>query len=283
MTEIQQIVEQIDMLKPIPPVATQILALAEDPDSSMTHIAHLVQHDPALTANLLKLCNSSYFGLPRKVESVKDATVLMGLEQVVELVLLNSLAENFKADLDGYGLGEGELWRHAVSSAHVAKIMARRHGVPHQRNLVFTAALLKDIGKLILGRYVAFSFERINILVQSRGYSFNEAEEEVIGMNHEQLGALVAQKWHFSDRMIYIIGNHHLADESARDDPETGLVYLSDIICMMMGVCTGADGLSYRFYSDVLKRLNLCDKDLQTAIAEMGENRQVIEELLDSI
>ena len=100
-------------------------------------------------------------------------------------------------------------------------------------------------------------------------------------MNHEELGALVAKKWHFSQKLIYIIRHHHLSDESARQDLETALVYLADIICMMMGLCAGADGLSYRFYGDVLNRLNLSEKDLQGIIAEAGKNRQQVEIILN--
>jgi hypothetical protein len=80
--------------------------------------------------------------------------------------------------------------------------------------------------------------------------------------------------------LIYIIRHHHLSDESARQDLDTSLVYMADIICMMMGVCTGADGLSYRFYGDVLNRLNLSEKDLQGIIAEAGKNQQQVEMLL---
>ncbi len=283
MPDLKDIVRQIDQLDPVPPVATQIMALAEEPDSALSEIADLILNDPAITANLLKICNSAYFGLNRKVESVRDAIGFVGLDQIVQLVMLNSVSQNLKKQLQGYGLGEGELWRHAVSSAHVAKILAGKFGISQHRHLIYTAALLKDIGKLILGRFVAFSFEEINILVNSKGFSFNEAEKKVIGMNHEELGAMVGQKWRFSDKLIYIIRHHHLSNESAREDPATALVYLADIICMMMGVCTGADGLSYRFYSDVLKRMDLTEKDLQAIIAETGENQQKIEHLLNLI
>jgi len=283
MTEIEDIVGQIDQLEPVPPVAGQIMALAEDPDSSLSEIAELILNDPAITANLLKTCNSAYYGLNRKVDSVRDAIGFVGLDHIVQLVMLNSVAKNFKKQPQGYGLGEGELWRHAVTSAHVAKILTGKFGRSRHKHLIFTAALLKDIGKLILGRFVAFSFEEINILVNSKGYSFNDAEKKVIGMNHEELGAMVGQKWHFSDKLIYIIRHHHLSNESAREDLETALVYLADIICMMMGVCTGADGLTYRFYSDVLNRMGLTDKDLQAIIAETGENQQKIDELLNII
>jgi putative nucleotidyltransferase with HDIG domain len=281
MIDIKEIIEQIDQLTPVPPIATQIMVLAQDSDNSMAQIAELILNDPAITANLIKTCNSAYFGLNRKVDSVQDAIVYVGLDHIVQLVLLNSVSQSFSKGPEGYGLGEGELWRHAVTSAHVAKILAGKFDLSRNKHILYTAALLKDIGKLILGRFVAFSFEQINILVNSKGFSFNDAEREIIGMNHEELGALVGQKWCFSNKLTYIIGHHHLSDESAREDLETSLVYLADIVCMMMGLCTGADGLSYRFYSDVLNRLKLSEKDLQGIIAEAGEEQQQIEHLLN--
>jgi putative nucleotidyltransferase with HDIG domain len=283
MTDIKDIISDIDTLKPIPPVATQILVLAEDINSSLSEIADLIIHDPSITANVLRMCNSAYFGLRRKVESVYDAITLLGLDHVIDLVLLDSISHNLRNDQDGYGLGEGELWRHAVLCAHVAKMLVETNASSVSKNLVFTAALVKDIGKLILGRYVAFSFEKINILVNSHGYSFNEAEKEIIGMNHEELGARMAKKWRFSEKLIYIIENHHLSDQSARADSETALVYLADIVCMMMGMSTGVDGLAYRFYSDVLNRMNLTAKDLQAVIADTSESWDKIENLLNLV
>jgi putative nucleotidyltransferase with HDIG domain len=283
MTNIDDIISGIDTLTPIPPVAAQIMALAEDENSSMFDIADLIIHDPSITASLLRICNSAYFGLSRQIESVRDAITLLGLDQIVELVLLNGTAENFRDEPDGYGLGEGELWHHAVLSAHVAKVLAKNHGLENKKHLIFTAALLKDIGKIIMGRFVAFSYEKINILVHSKGYSFNEAEKEIIGMNHEELGAEIGKKWRFGDKLIYIIRNHHMTDETCRNDPETALVYLADIVCMMIGFGTSVDGLAYRFYSDVLNRMNLTEKDLQNVIFDTGEHRQKIEKLLNLV
>ena len=165
MTDLNDIVEQIDLLAPIPAIASQIMTKSEDPDSSLSEIADLIVNDPALTANLLKICNSAYFGLPRKVESVKDAVSWVGLDQIVELVLTSSVSDNFNKGLEGYGLGEGELWRHAVTSAYVAKSLAHRYGVSQNKHLVYTAdtriadpvvaQLLEHLG--LLGWVEAFS------------------------------------------------------------------------------------------------------------------------------
>ena len=269
MTNVDDIINGIDTLNPIPAVASQIMTLAEDENSSASDIADLIVHDPSITASLLKICNSAFFGISRRIESVRDAITLLGLDQIVELVLLNGTAENFRDEPDGYGLGEGELWHHAVLSAHVAKVLAENHGLADKKHLIFTAALLKDIGKIIMGRFVAFSYEKINILVHSKGYSFN--------------GARVGEKWRFSDKLIYMIRNHHMPDESCRNDPETALVYLADIVCIMIGFGTSLDGLAYRFYGEVLDRMNLTEQDLQKVIFDTGERRQKIENLLNLV
>ena len=283
MTPVDDIISAIDTLRPIPPVAAEIMALAEDESSSMVDIADLIVHDPSITASILKICNAAHFGLSRQVNSVRDAIVLLGLDEIIELVLLNATVDNFKDGPDGYGLGEGELWHHAVISAHTAKILAENHGFASQKHLIFTAALLKDIGKIIMGRFVAFSYEKINILVHSKGYSFSEAEKEVIGINHEELGARVGQKWRFGDQLIYMMRHHHMTDKTARGSRETALVYLADIICMMIGFGTGLDGLAYRFYSEVLTRMKLTEKDLQNAILNTGYRRQKLDKLLSLV
>ena len=103
MTNVKDIVSQIDRLEPTPPIAGQILTLAEDPDTSLSEIADLILNDPGVTANLLKTCNSAYFGLNRKVDSVHEAIGFIGLDQIVQLVMLNSVARNFSQPTKGYG------------------------------------------------------------------------------------------------------------------------------------------------------------------------------------
>jgi putative nucleotidyltransferase with HDIG domain len=282
MSAIQELIKEIKSLKPIPQIANQIMEIVEDPKASLSDVADIILFDPIITANLLRTCNSAYFGLPRKVDSVHDAVALLGLEQIVDLVLLKSGAENLKNKQDGYGLNEGDLWRYSVSSALIARDIAEKKGIEHKQ-LIFTAALLKDIGKVILDRFVADAFSNIQQLVQENGFSFMEAEKKIIGVDHAELGGLVATNWQFSDKMVYIIRNHHLADEKAREDVNCCIVYLSDILCMMMGIGVGADGLAYRFHDDVVKALGFSEKELLEIIANFGENMAKVEDLINSV
>lgn len=282
MTAIQELIKEIKSLKPIPQITNQIIEIVEKPQASLSEVADIILFDPMITANILRSCNSAYFGLPRQVDSVRDAVALLGLEQIVDIVLLKSGKDNLNKENEGYGLFEGDLWRQSVSCALIARGICERKGIK-DKQLVFTATLLKDIGKVILDRFVAGSFEKIQALVQDKGLSFMEAEKKVIGVDHAELGGLVAKDWNFSDKMVYIIRNHHLENEDARKNVDCCVVYLADILCMMMGIGVGVDGLAYRFYDEVVKSLGFSEKELQEIIAEFGAKMTEVESLIASI
>ncbi|RJR34755.1 MAG: HDOD domain-containing protein [Desulfobacteraceae bacterium] len=279
MKDIDKILEGIDRLHPIPQVAEQVMVLARDAKSSMSRIAEIITHDQILTANLLKTCNSSYFSAPKKVDSVQQAIVFMGIDQVVDIVWMSSGAKNFKKGQEGYDLEEGDLWKYSVSSALISRELAEKRKMENL-HLIFTSALLKDIGKVVLSQYVADSFEKINLLVNQYGYSFMEAEKAVIGIDHAELGGMVARKWGYSPKMVEIIRGHHLTDESSEFDLETSIVYLADTLCMMIGVGVGSDGLAYRFRKDVIEKLGFSDRDIQEVMAGFGEKLRKVEELV---
>lgn len=271
--------KEIKDLKPIPAVANQLLAVVDNKDSSMQDIANVIQYDPVITASILKTCNSAYFGLKHPAESIKDAVNMLGTDQVIELALIKSGAQALSGSQEGYGLAEGDMWRYSVSSAVVAKQVAVKLSLKN-KNTIFTSALLKDIGKIILEKYVLEKSHKIKRLVETQNFSFLEAEKKVLGIDHAELGAMIAKMWKFSSRMIKIIRHHHLSDENMIRDKEIAAVYLSDCICMMMGNGVGSDGLSYRFKNQVMKDLDISAAAVLMIIAEFGINMQEIEELL---
>lgn len=279
MSAIDTIIKDINALKPIPQIAHQILACTEDPNRSISDIADIVLYDPLITATLLRICNSAYFNLPRRIDSIKEAISYLGLEQVIELVLLKSGADVLNNKQEGYGLHEGELWHNAVASAIVAKELSEKLNIT-PRNRIFTGALLKDIGKIILDRFVSNAFNNINKLVKNDGYSFREAEKAVIGIDHAELGGIIAKKWKFSPQLTTIITHHHLAAPEKRKDPEIAVVYVSDMVCNMMGVGVGVDALAYRFHEDALKNLGISPMDLEALMAVFGEKLNRVQALI---
>ena len=138
----------------------------------------------------------------------------------------------------------------------------------------------KDIGKVVLSQYVGDAFTRINALVTERGHTFKEAEKEVIGIDHAELGAVVAKTWQFSPKMQDIIRNHYHPLQASIGVVETSIVYMADILCMMMGIGVGSDGLSYRFDQDVAERLQVNDREIEQIMAGFSEKHQQVEALL---
>ncbi len=282
MTTIQELLKEIKNLKPIPAVANQLLAVVDNPDSSMEDIANVIQYDPVMTANVLKTCNSAYFGLKNPAESIKDAVNMLGTEQVVELVLIKSGADSLAGKQNGYGLEGMDMWKYSVSSAMIAKQVAIKLSLKNT-STIFTSALIKDIGKTVLEKHVSRSSEKIQNLVKNENFSFREAEKKILGIDHAELGALIAKMWKFSPGMIKIIRHHHLSDDTMIKDKEVAAVYIADCICMMTGIGVGSDGLSYRFKNQVIKELGMSADDITMIIAEFGINMQEVEELFNMV
>lgn len=282
MSAIQELVRDIKNLKPIPPIVHQILEVVDRPDSSMAEVANIIQYDPAVTASVLRTCNSAYFGLKHPAESVQDAVSLLGMDQVVQIVLMKSGVKLLSGKQEGYGLHEGAMWKYSVSSALIAKQIANRLSLKN-KNTIYTAALLKDIGKTVLDRFVLDSFEKISTLVVNGGLSFREAEKKIIGVDHAELGGMIAKMWKFSPRMVNLIRHHHLSDVSMVTDKEVATVYLADCICMMIGIGVGSDGLAYRFNEQAMKALDMDADDISRVIALFAVNMQEVENLLNLI
>ena len=279
MGKIERIIEEINELRPVSEIGNRVIEITSNPNSSLAELLDVIKYDQGMTANLLRICNSAYFGLKNKIVSIKQAVAYLGLNKVASLVVLGHSADNFKKAQVGYDLNEGELWRYSVSSALIAEDLAETKRLENI-SLIFTSALLKDIGKVILSAYVKDSFEDINKAVQDRGLTFVDAEKEVIGIDHAELGARVAEKWNFNPAMVDIIRNHHDPDKAPPDDISIPIVYLADSICMMIGIGVGSDGLAYRYHQDIVDRLNFSDIDLQKTIASFWGKIQAVEELI---
>ena len=117
MIKLEHLVKKIEDLPPLPEIVVKLLKASRDPNVSMREMVELIKHDPALTIKVLRLCNSSYYGLPRKINSIQEALVYIGTDTLVNFVLAGCLSTFYQQAQTGYGLEKGELWRHSVGCA----------------------------------------------------------------------------------------------------------------------------------------------------------------------
>ena len=277
----KRILKSIKTLPPFPVTIQKVIALAGDPDSSLTELAAVIRLDQAITANILRICNSAYFGLRRPVDNVNDAIMHMGRKNVLRAVVAAGLSRYFRSTR-GYDVKGGDLWEHAVAVALMSQICAARISRPDDPRL-FTAGVLHDIGKMVMGEFVHEAWQKIQELTERQKYSFLEAEQEVLGVNHAELGGEIALIWKFPDEILKAIAFHHRPDLLADGDAVPWIVYLSNQVCHIMGIGVGTDALAYRAVGDVAGRFGLKQRDLEDMMAQLHKSLQDARELVSIV
>jgi len=275
MKDIERVLEGIKKLPPFPLVAIKVAHMATDENVSMHEIAAIIKYDPAITANVLRWCNSPYFGLRRKVTSLKEALVYLGGKHLLKVIMLSSCSTYLKRPVIGYKLEGGELWRHSVACAIMSQILAKK--LKEDDAVVFTGGLLHDIGKLVLSEFVKEAFDEIIRMVRG-GYDFLTAEKKIIGMDHAELGGKIGKKWEFPEEIIKIIAYHHQPEEI--NDVYVSIVHLADVSVLMLGIGAGADGLAYQGKKEAYELLGLEESDLMVCMTELWTELGKVEEIL---
>jgi putative nucleotidyltransferase with HDIG domain len=251
----------------MPSLPTSTLELARlvcDPDVEIQDLKQAVERDPGTAGNLLRLANSAYFGGRRQIATVRDAIVRLGLRQVAQLVLGSSVAPMARPSIKGYDLPAGGLLRHSVSTAACTEELAKAlgHRPPHES---FTAGLLHDVGKIVLGTFIEIDVKPILSLSFEESVPFQEAERRVLGIDHAEVGAVLLDEWGLPESLVEVIRWHHEPDEFTGDESlALDLVHVADNLARMTGMSTGLDGLHYASSNLVVGRLGIT-----TEIAEL--------------
>lgn len=264
MTKVEAILSKVNELPPFPQVALRVLQMVGQ-EAPMREIAKVVELDEALTAEVLRICNSPFFGLRRKVSSVQEALVYLGEKYLLEIVTRAASKRYFDSHHPGYDLQRGELWRHAVACAIASEVIQEKLGERPDPAL-FTAALLHDIGKVVLSSFVAEAVREILQRV-GQGKPFIEAEREVVGIDHAALGGAIARKWNFPEEIVDAIAHHH--DPEGAKGPYAAKVHVADVLCSTLGIGAGLDELSEKVDARVLRGLGLTTRDLMGMLSEV--------------
>lgn len=273
---ITEIAARVKSFPNMPGVATKLLVMLDDPDVSASQIEEIVRLDPGITANILKLTNSAYFGFASKISSIEQAVILLGAKRITQLVIATCVNTVMDKTVSGYDLPDGELWRHSIAVSVTAESLAKKLKIAAASE-VFTAALLHDVGKLVLGGFVKKDITKIEDEA-SRGIPFHEAEQKVLGIDHAEVGAQILQNWSFPSAIVKAVRRHHSPDSREDSDTLTDIVHVADMLCLMIGIGVGREGLHYKASPLATKRLGVAQDTLeiiaintQQWIAELSE------------
>jgi len=283
MKTVDRILKSISTLPAFPATGNKVAQLLRKPDYSVAEIANVIKLDPSITANILKMANSVYFGTRQKISTINDAVVHLGQKNLLRAIQTAGVSKYYKKGAGGYYDKATDLWEHSVAVALMSQIISKKI-TGEEDTTLYTAALLHDVGKIIMGEFVRDSLAKISALVSTQRVSFVEAEQFVIGINHAELGGKIAAYWNFPVEIREAISFHHRPDLLEKEEKMMPwIVYMADQACLMLGLGGGIDGLSYRAVDQVLKKFNLRMKDLEMSMVLLTDDLNRARELINIV
>ncbi len=257
MTVRNDILAKVRSVPSMPSVVVKLRKYLSDPEVSFEELAKVIEYDPGLTANLLQLANSAYFGWSRRIKTVKEAITRLGTNRIFQMVLCMSVAPLVRKPVKGYDMESDGLWQHSIATAICAEQLAKIKNIPGSEE-AFTAGLLHDMGKILLGTFVEVDDQPIKDLVTNEGLSFNEAERQVLGIDHAEAAAELLKYWKLPENVVAAARWHHSPGEAEEKFREiVDLVHVADILCIRMGWGLGSDGPLYCLDQEAEDRLSI--------------------------
>ncbi|HPF34282.1 MAG TPA: HDOD domain-containing protein [Candidatus Krumholzibacteria bacterium] len=282
MIQKRDILKRVSSVPPLPAVLMKLRACCMDPDADFAAMARVIETDPGLTANLLRLANSAYFGARGTIGSVSFAISRLGLKRVHQIALAVCVAPIARRTVRGYGLDPDALWEHSLATAMAAEHLAADLPAVDKGD-AFTAGLLHDMGKLILGMFVEDEYREIQRLVAEDECSFDEAERSVLGTDHAGVGAMILRHWDLPASIVDAVRWHHHPSGCQDHPPLVDLIHVADILCMDIGWGQGLDGLQYRQDEGAASRLGITNARGEEVVCRVLTGLEELKQLLDPV
>lgn len=270
----KMILRSLGELPPMPQTIFKVQEILANPDSSFKDLADILETDQAMAVKVLKIANSSHYGLSGKVSSIQQASVLIGYKDLGDLLAMAGASGLLGNTLEGYGLEAGDLWKHSMGVAFGSKIIAAK-AEPAMANDAFTAGLLHDTGKLILDKYVLQRGAIFEEFLADGTESFLTAERQILGFDHSEIASEACAIWKVPDVLVKAIKYHHYPSKSDHDKLAY-IIHMADAITMMTGLGLGNDGMMYKMDDEALEFLKLEDEDVIDIMTEVVESVQQI-------
>jgi putative nucleotidyltransferase with HDIG domain len=263
---VKRITDSLISLPTLPTVIAKMLELVDNPKTSASSLSNLIMRDQVLTAKILKMANSSFYAFPRQIATVKLALVVLGFENVKEMALSLSVLNSFKGENNKH-FDTSMFWQHSVSVGACTRMLARETCY-RLAGEAFVAGLLHDIGKVVLNQYLPKEFAEIQTMIFEGGRSCDEAEQEILGVTHAEVGAWLAERWNLPVILVEAIRYHQHPEMCPRNAELPLLVYLGDYLSVKCNLgksgSKGVEALPAPILELARKTLSLTPESLES-------------------
>ena len=269
--DLAKVVRRVKNLPTLPVVVSQLMDAVNNPAFSASDVSRIVSNDQALVSKILRIVNSAFYGLPKRVSTVTQATVILGFNTIKNLALGATVFSMFK---DGNGddstCDRAEFWKHAIGTGVATKLLAReiRYSNPEE---AFVSGLIHDIGKVVLDQFLHEEFVEICRAAREDGIRFSDAERIVLNVTHSEIGHWLAQKWNLPNQLDEAIWHHH-DPSAARHAPRlVAMVHLADAISRMEQVGFAGDTVEPEIDQSIWDVLRLPPDAMESVLANFGK------------
>jgi len=275
-------------LPTLPMIATEILRASREDNLSVNQLLPIIEKDPPLAMKVLKIANSAYYGLKKDVKSLRHAIVIIGMRELSNIAVSFSVIKDLSHDVGDDHISWKQFWKHSVACGYVAQLIVEELEISTRSN-VYTLGLLHDIGKLVLYRIDPEGYIEAIELKKSRECSSADAEKEVFGVTHSDVGFWIAEKWKMSEDVISAIGYHHHPDKVSEDRFRicTSLVHVADRVCNFRSISFGSEYDSaisqseevWKFLQEEFKSLD--GVDFESFVSGIEDELKTIKQMVD--
>jgi putative nucleotidyltransferase with HDIG domain len=268
----------------LPPPSASIIRLSQmlGSQNADTHaIIEVVRQDGVMSAKLLGRCNSAAYALRSPVNSIEHAVMVLGHQEIHNLVISAGFGSLLNPALSGYAISEGDLWSHSLITAHVAAAVCRiAKNIEIDPSVAYMAGLIHDIGKHVLSHALDQDMQTaIHELIQRQKYTFVEAEAQIVGTDHAAVGKTLLHSWGLPELLIEAVANHH--SPLLTPTPQlSAVVHVADIIAHQVGASPGRDSFAVRAHGDAVTALGLCLNDIDFLIASTVDDAQKVRAMI---
>ncbi|MBF0376116.1 MAG: HDOD domain-containing protein [Desulfamplus sp.] len=257
----------IESLNPIPQTALKIMRIVQKDNYSLSSIEKELQKDQVLAARTIQMCNSAIFAGKIRIETLKDALLILGETTLINSVITAAIKNYFnQSDANGYSMCRGGMFFHSVGCAVTSEIIAKITGKIEPK-IAYTAGLLHDIGKVVLDQYVANLYPLFFRELHQKKADYLTAEQNILGITHCETGVILAKKWCFSDLLIDVIKYHHDSQNSPiKNRNIVSIVHIADLLMLRFNSIVQTDNTESENLNKILSNLGLSISDMAKII-----------------
>lgn len=259
------------------PVIEEIKAVLSSPQCSLASVGMAIEKDPDLTARLLKLANSAFYGFGTRLSTVTEAVSLIGIQQVQDLILSSSIIDKF-AGMPPESIDMASFWRHSLACGTCARILATERRLPNADKF-FVAGLLHDVGRLVLYQQAPAASKLVFQRYQADRMPLQDAEQRMLGFDNSDIARALLQRWNYPDFLVQAVGAHHRMGHLSHLPVEAAVVHFSDYLVTAMQIGCSGDRLVPPLKSRTWEVLGMTNEKLETLMDAIDEQMQSVEEV----